>query len=1260
MKTVPRGGLRCALAFTSIFYFSSLPPVLAEDGADAAALGILDTGRKAYNEGKFDVAAERFREFLKANAQKKEAPAAQYGLALALLEFPQRDDGAIIAALQSVVAQQNAPERPYALFYLGSVQRRQGMQSADQAIAKPAEAANHKAAAAKLFEEALKNFDAAGSELAKIAKPAEKGVSPEQEWMHRCRCEQSDVLLRLNKEKEAAELAKKLIDDPALAASPLRELSLYQLGCALFALKEHRGAGRALSQTAPFEQDFGLHARYLLSRIHHLSGEYPEAGAGYKALFANYEANKKFAAEAMKNPAAHKPADRARYETLLKPPPEFISRSVFYQALLLAEAGEYGEALNGFNAYVTQFQNHPLIDEAKLRLGYCMVQLKNFGEAAKVLQPLQGHAQLGDRAMWWLAKAQLGLADPNNAQVFEQAAKGAIDLLAKAAEKAAALGPSDAEAKTRRADILLELGDTQQLAKQYKEAAATYEKVVAENGTSERAEEATERQITALHLGKAFNESEALCQKFEKTWPRSTLLGSVWFRSAENACLEAMAAASDAKAAENRASWEKQFDEAISRYKRLLEKHPEFAYVNLARYGMATALFQREKYNEAYTSLRVILDADRNGPLAGVNYLLADCLIRQFPAETNDAIQAAKLLDRAEQAARLLEKYVSSSPKSQTTAEAMLKLAYAYQRTGALLIDQNERQKTLQQARQIYEKIMHDYNNTPPMATAVLERAHCIALMGDVGSAMNEYNRFNGDPLKQNLVAPLALVRLSSLMRTQNRHNDAVNLMTECRNRYESVLQKDPQRSGWIAQIHLEHAQALKDAGKLSEARAIFDTAAKQFEKQPEGAEAFWRAAQCRREESQAALNAAFAIQKKPGAKPEDIAAATKSVDESVSGLRQTAESLRAKTGTGELSEGQSRMLYESAWCYRTLAMAELEAVRQKTAGKILEKVLENLKKALPNQPPPPLGAPDIEVSDIPQQPAEKAAQEQYAVLAARGTPTLATRARLELAEMQAQRGQNDAAIELLASALEDNPPRELAERIHLRLAVCLIAKNDAATALQRTQTVLKNAQSPNLGEAVYLSGEAHIQKKDWPNAINQLVAFRDKDPFRNMNVLTERGLMRLGFAFAQAQRWDESRQALETLVQRFGNSPLVPEARLMIGSALLAANQHDHAYNNFAEVTKRTAGEFAARAQLGMGKCRMAQKRWADAIKDLMLVPVYENSEASAEALCEAGQAHLELKQNDEAKKVLETVVKDYAASKWAETAKKRLAGTK
>ena len=1263
-----RNAPRYLFLFLALFIHSTLR---ADDKTDPA-LPALENARKAYNEGKSDAAANAFREFLKQFPQHKEAPAAQYGLGLALLELPQKDYKAAIAALQVAAGKSDFPERAAALYYLGTAQRAVGLASWEQIAAKPNESANLKKAASENFAEALKSFTASGDAYAERLKAKSDSVA-DQDGLLRSRADQADILLRDEKNKEAADLAESLLKDKAFEKNPLRDSLYYALGCARFALKDNLAAGRALSQLAPFDQDFGLHARYLLSRIHHLDGARPEANTGYKSLLADYDAKKKVAVEAMKNPAAIKPEDRLRMEGFVKPAPEFVARAMFYSALIAAESGEFGEAVAGLGAFTQQFPNSLLIEEARLRLGYCYMQVKNAAESQKLLQPLHAHAKFGDRAMWWTAKAQLAAADPANAQAYAPIAKAAIALLQKAADKAGETGKTDAEAKARRGDILLDTADAQLAAHQEKDGAATYHKIVDENPNTDLAEMAMQREATALHLAGQFKESDEVCQKFEKAYPKSTLLQAVWFRGAENASLSAMAVAADPNNKAPRAETDKKFDDAIARYQKLITKYPEFQYVNVARFGMGTAQYQRGKYDEAIETLSMILDGDRNGELAAVNYLQADALIRTLPGETEDALEAASMIDRAETASKLLDKYAGAQGKTPLGADALLKLGHCYQRIGMLMVDPAERNKILTQARQVYEKLMAEMNNTPSFPAAVMERARCLALLGDIGGAMNEYNRFNQDPLQKSSVAPMAVLRLVSMMRSQNRAQDAVNLMVQARTRYESTLQKDSTRADWVAMIQIEHALALKDLGKVGEARPIFESVAKQFEKRPEGLTALWRAAQCKREELQTALAAAHAMPLKPGVKPEELAAATKTIDEGIVTLRQLGDSLKGEaakitsppSGQPKVqgpSETPLRMLYEAAWCYRALADEELAAARTKLSAKANEKVMEELKKVTPPQPLPTLVPSNVALKDLPEQPGEKAAQEQYnAMLALDSSTALSIRARTELAEMQMSRGQNDPALEHLATALEDNPPRDLAERIRVRLGSCLLAKDDVKGALANAQFVAKNQASPQMADDFLLMGECQMQNKDWNQAINQFVVFRDRDPFRNMGAITERGLFRLGQAFAEAKRWDESRQVMDQVAQRFPQSPLVPEARYAMGFAFQNMNQHDNACNAFAEVTKRTAGEVAARAQLNIGLCRLAQKRFPDAAKELQKVPaMYDVPELSATALCEAGQAFLEDKKPDEARKLWQGVIKDYAATKAAETAKKRLAELK
>src|SRR4029079_17876398 len=94
--------------------------------------------------------------------------------------------------------------------------------------------------------------------------------------------------------------------------------------------------------------------------------------------------------------------------------------------------------------------------------------------------------------------------------------------------------------------------------------------------------------------------------------------------------------------------------------------------------------------------------------------------------------------------------------------------------------------------------------------------------------------------------------------------------------------------------------------------------------------------------------------------------------------------------------------------------------------------------------------------------------------------------------------GDEDWPVEQLATALENSPPTELAERIKVRVAASFLAKEDAKSALVHVRPLMLNAKSEMSPEARYLVGEALIQQKDWNKAIEALLPFRDQDPLRS------------------------------------------------------------------------------------------------------------------------------------------------------------------
>lgn len=1233
---------------------------------DDQAAQLLNAANRAFNDGKLDQSTAQFREFLTKYAAHKDAASASFGLGLSLIEGPQKDYPAAIDALNRVVAA-NTSDKPLALYYIGAAHRHLGHRSLAEAAAKPAEAAQHKAAATAKFDEAAKQF------LLAVAAIAESKMAGEYrtEWASRCRCDAAEMFNRIGKHKEALEAVMIMI--PGKVEGPLtpyRALATYQAGYARFALKEHTGAGRLLSRLAPFDQEFGVHARYLLGRVHHIADERPEASAQYKAVVTGFEAQKKAAQASLQSPAGI-PADRKSFlESIANGPvPQYVVRAGFYSACLLEEDAKFTEAADQFTKLATHLQQtaatSPMLPEANLHLGFCRMQLKSYADAAKTLDPLKDHPQFGDRALWWLARCQIQGANPSDAAAYEAAVKAGIERLRVAADRAnQRAAQNDAEAKVRRGDILMELADSQQLIKLYADAANTYQAVITEKSSPDRVEEATHRRVTALHLAGQSKPSDDLAALFEKTYPKSTLLPDVLFRRAENAYLDANAAANDPARRNNREELAKLFSVAIERYQKLIDAYPEFEYGHLARHAMASAYHRTGRYKEAIDTLVTIPEPDRSGPLATVNYLLADCHIRSFPPETDDALQAAELIHNAEHAAKLLESFVGGLPKeSPQLGDAYLKLGYCHLRIGQLLAEKAERTKTLAKSRETFEKAAQAQPNGPSTPSIVFERARCIALQGDPGGASNELRRFQNDPLKATPNAPLALLRLSSLLRSQNQAAQAVDAIARCRNEHEAACTADPQRKDWVPMLRYEHGLALKEAKKLPEARAIFEALAKDYPDRAEGINALWRLAQCRRDEAAEPLAKAMRDAGQPGARPEDVEKAYAAADAQLASIREAVAALTphalhaAQHRPG--SEGHLQILYELAWCNRVLGEAEAERKRRSMQAEQLQKARARITKELPaGATIPTLIAPYVDPSEVPVPPAELQARDHYKTLiAARGDAPLAAQARFELAEMLARRGENEPALALLAEALVNNAPVELADRIKVRAAACQLARGDAKAAAAQVQAVMNTPASPVANEARYLAGEAAIQQEQWQQAAELLAPFRDQEPLRNLPDISDRAMLRLSFAYFNLKQHEPSRQAAELMIQRYGGSMWVADAWSQMGQSLQAMNRLDEAVNAYNEVVKRTAAEIAASAQLQVGAIRLEQKRAEEALRALLSAAyTYDYPEITANAWYEAGRAQLELKKQDEARASWQRVTKDHAATKWAALAQQRL----
>jgi TolA-binding protein len=1241
--------------------------------ADQAAEMLLTSARTAYNNKDYPFAAGRFREFLAKYGSHKEVNAARYGLALSLIEGPDKDYNGAVEQLNPLAGVKDATDYPFYLYYLGLAQRGQGVKALAQIPAKPNEAPQLKDAARQRFDEAAKQFAAAVDAFAGRAKnpDPEKDLPLDLEWSARARCDLAEMLLRNAKPKEARDAAAPFASDKLLAKSRYHGQGLYYHGFACFQQKDEPAAGRSLSQLAPFSDPvFGTHARYLMARVHHAADERAEAAADYQGVLDDHAKQKVAAAEALKQPDRFKndPDEKARLEALTRDPvPDHVARAAFFLGVMQYEDGKFAEALAKLAEFVKQNPTSPLAAEAQLRQGFCQVQLKQWAEAQKILQPLsEKEPRLADQCLLWIAKSQVGAADPNNAPAFEQALKTALDTFRRAAEKAGQM--LDAEAKARRGEILFETADAQQLAKQFKEAAATYTTILNDKLTPTREEEAAQGVPAALQLAGDYAESDKACQRFRDAYPKSPLLPAVSFRFAENACFSAQAAEKLPNPDDKKRETAKWYDEALKRYQTVVDRYPESPNVNLARYGLAMCHYHKGDLERARAALETIAGAERTGDLAVAPYHLADCLIRLAPIKADDAVAAGKLEEQLKQASELLSGFVAAQPDRPQAPDALIKLGFCQQRLAGVLAQGPDQAAALAAARTAYEQLLQKYAKSDLAPQAKFERAKVLASQKDVNGAVNELRQFAAnDPWKAAPSAPMALLHLATLLRGQNQAQQAADVLAQCRKDWETKLQADPARAGWVPLLQYHHGVALREAGKRGDARAVFDLVVKQAADRPEAGDAALRFGQCLKDDGQQKMTDAAKKLATSNLKPEEIDAAKKLMDDGVKDLRdavqyltQQAEALKQKQPT---AEARGRMFYEAAWACRTLADLEITAARDKILQEQWQKRKDEVaKKTPPGRSPPFVPPPDVPLAAVPPQPSEGQARAQYQALIA-GFPDLplATDARFELAEVLTERGEHDGAVKLLNDALDKEPTPELAEKIKVRLGAALLAKGDAKKALDKLTAVANNPKSAMAPQAAYRAGECQLALGKPDEAAKALAVFRDKPEFQNVPNLTDRALLRLGAALSQLKQWDASRQAYEQVFNRFGNSPWANEARYGAGWCLQNQQKYDEAVNYYNQVTANTATELAARAQLSVGQCRLAQKKYAEASTAFLIVPTtYDYPSLSATALLEAARVFTEDNKAEQAVKLLERVTRDHPDTEQAEAAKKRLAELK
>ncbi len=1213
---------------------------------------LLNSARTAFNDRNYAFAVDRFREYLKTAPKGADLASAQYGLGMSLLAGP-RDLESAQAALTAAVNTPDFPERPYALYYLATSTRQLAQDLSQQAAGKP-------------ITEIAKILQQANAKLAQAAAyfavAADAFGPAKADFFARARCDQAEVLLRLGQYTKAHEAIEPIATSDAFKNNPLRSLALYYHGYASFGLKDYVAAGKSLAQLAPFEENgFGIHARFLLARTHHLTGERGEASAQYEGLVSEWLRHRQLLQDALKRPDL-KPEDRARLAAQIAEAPDFVARAMYYGGMLHMEATRYEEALNKFLACVQYFPKSVAAAECQLQAGICQVLLRRFPEATASLQALAEHPRLADQALRWLAKAQVGATEGSKAsgglivdvptpQPVRMTALGAgIESLKKALERVQTL-TGDADAKARRDTMLLELGDMQRDADQHKDAAASYALAAASLNPAV-AEVAKVRQIIALQLAEDYVASDAAILQFQQAYPKSAMLPEMATRYAENALLAANSAAAPTRAQRN-------YAHAIDRFQSVITKYPDTEYAVLARLGLATVQYQLDQYGEALKSLAAIPDASRSGELAGVSFLQGDCMLRTMPADTSDALSAARVMQQLQQACAMFDGYLASRHTKPISLDAALRVGYCRQRIAELIAEPEEKRQELAMARRTYHEVTAVFPEHPLTPMLFLEAARCSARLGNYANAAAELERFRVAPMKDVPIAPTGADPPGRCAAADRQGRSGRGDPHRSAAQYEPALLKDPARVDYVPTLQYCLALALKESGQFEPARKLFKSIAANYPRRPEAAEASWRLGQCAKEQATRELDAAK--QKLAAATtPELQAAARAAIDSAAAPLRLAADALSTQAAAVAAQSPNSQtallMYYDAAWAWRTLAPVEIETAR----AAMQAKATRDFKRRLAADGSPAANAIGAEVplASVPIQPAEQQARVAYrAIIQLAADSPIAIDARLELSDLHLQRDEHEAAAAALKDLLANDPPQDLADRVRLRLGTASLARGDYKSAYEAFQAVVAGASPQYLLFGREGAAEAKFLQKDYAGVIQVLSPLIEGQPPRVIVGARDRAILRLAQAYCQLGQWPSARAVLEVFVARFPASPLAPEARCALGLACENLKDYDAAIAAYSDVPRSTSSELAAQSLYQAGLCRMQQKRPQDALNLLLSVAyTYDYPDWTAAALCEAAGAMIELNRPADAIKLLDRVARGQPASRWGQLAAKRL----
>jgi len=170
------------------------------------------------------------------------------------------------------------------------------------------------------------------------------------------------------------------------------------------------------------------------------------------------------------------------------------------------------------------------------------------------------------------------------------------------------------------------------------------------------------------------------------------------------------------------------------------------------------------------------------------------------------------------------------------------------------------------------------------------------------------------------------------------------------------------------------------------------------------------------------------------------------------------------------------------------------------------------------------------------------------------------------MAELLCQRDQLEWALDLLATALENQPPKAGAAD-QVRVPPHCLRKTNPAPAQAQLKPIWPTRRPRSAPRAIPERRSA-IQQKDWPKRSSS-DPFRDQIRTATSPASPIHALMRLVMPWSIGP-WEQARQVYETVVGRFAQSDWIDNARFEVGWCNQNQKRYDQAVGAYGELVHR------------------------------------------------------------------------------------------